>query len=124
HTLLQCVVLDGYEVPHSLEMVKLLIDAGAAQEYLDESLIAAASMDNLEAVQVLLDAGAAINGNGTWSPIEDALAFGKHRIVRLLLERGATIHNLRVAAGVARAYRIAGFLIPVASLIAGHGRLA
>jgi hypothetical protein len=37
---------------------------------------------------VLLDAGATINGNGTWSPIEDALAFGAHRAIRLLLERG------------------------------------
>ena len=29
-SLLQCVVVDGYEAPHSLEMAKLLIDAGAA----------------------------------------------------------------------------------------------
>lgn len=29
---LQCVVADGYEVPHSLEMAKLLIDAGAAAD--------------------------------------------------------------------------------------------
>src|SRR5579871_6219083 len=45
-SLLQCVVLDGYQVPHSGEMAKLLIDAGAKQEYRDESLIAAASMGN------------------------------------------------------------------------------
>jgi len=124
HTLLQCVVLDGYEVPHSIEMAKLLIDAGAEQEYVDESLIAAASMDNVEAIPVLLDAGAAINGNGTWSPIEDALAFGKHRIVRLLLERGATIHNLRIAAGVGRADLIEGFFNLDGSLKAEAGKLA
>ena len=121
HTLLQCVVLDGYEVPHSIEMAKLLIDAGAE---VDEPLIAAASMDNLEAIPVLLDAGAAINGNGTWSPIEDALAFGKHRIVRLLLERGATIHNLRIAAGLGRADLIDGFFNPDGSLKAEAGKLA
>jgi ankyrin repeat protein len=121
HTLLQCVVLDGYEVPHSIEMAKLLIDAGAE---VDEPLIAAASMDNVEAIPVLLDAGAAINGNGTWSPIEDALAFGKHRIVRLLLERGATIHNLRIAAGVGRADLIDGFFNPDGSLKAEAGKLA
>jgi len=124
HTLLQCVVLDGYEVPHSIEMAKLLIDAGAEQAYVDESLIAAASMDNGEAIPVLLDAGAAINGNGTWSPIEDALAFGKHRIVGLLLERGATIHNLRIAAGVGRADLIDGFFNPDGSLKAEAGKLA
>jgi len=120
-TLLQCVVLDGYEVPHSIEMVKLLIAAGAE---VDEPLIAAASMGNVEAIPVLLDAGAAINGNGTWSPIEDALAFGKHRIVRLLLERGATIHNLRIAAGLGRADLIDGFFNPDGSLKAEAGKLA
>jgi uncharacterized protein len=121
YSLLQCVVLDGYEVPHSLEMAKLLIDAGAA---VDEPLIAAASMDNRDAVLLLLDAGAALNGNGTWSPIEDALAFGKQRIVRLLLERGATIHNLRIAAGVGRADLIDGFFNPDGSLKAEAGKLA
>ena len=124
HTLLQCVVLDGYEVPHSIEMAQLLIDAGAAQEYIDESLVAAASMDNVEAIPVLLAAGAALNGNGTWSPIEDALAFGKHRIVQLLLERGATIHNLRIAAGLGRADLIDGFFNPDGSLKAEAGKLA
>jgi ankyrin repeat protein len=120
-SLLQCVVVDGYETPHSIEMAKLLIDAGAA---VDEPLIAAASMDNLEAVQLLLDAGAAINGNGTWSPIEDALAFGKQRIVSLLLERGATLHNLRIAAGLGRADLIDGFFHPDGSLRAEAGKLA
>ena len=120
-TLLQCVVLDGYEVPHSSEMAKLLIDAGAE---VDGPLIAAASMNNVEAIPVLLDAGAAINGNGTWSPIEDALAFGAHRAVRLLLERGATIHNLRIAAGLGRADLIDGFFNPDCSLKAEAGKLA
>jgi ankyrin repeat protein len=81
-------------------------------------------MDNVEAIPLLLAAGAAINGNGTWSPIEDALAFGKHRIVRLLLERGATIHNLRIAAGVGRADLIEGFFHPDGSLKAEAGKLA
>jgi len=123
-SLLQAVVLDGYEVPHSIEMAKLLIDAGAEQEYVDESLIAAASMDNVAAIPVLLDAGAAINGNGTWSPLEDALAFGAHRAIRLLLERGATVHNLRIAAGLGRADLIDGFFHTDGSLTAEAGTLA
>jgi hypothetical protein len=119
--LLQCVVLDGYEVPDSIEMAQLLIDAGAE---VDEPLIAAASMDNVEAIPVLLNAGAAINGNGTWSPLEDALAFGAHRAIRLLLEQGATIHNLRIAAGIGRADLIDGFFNPDGSLKAEAGKLA
>jgi ankyrin repeat protein len=120
-TLLQCVVLDGYEVPQSIEMAQLLIDAGAE---VDEPLIAAASMDNVDVIPVLLDADAAINGNGTWSPIEDALAFSAHRAIRLLLERGATIHNLRIAAGLGRADLIDGFFSPDGSLTAEAGTLA
>jgi ankyrin repeat protein len=121
HSLLQCVVVDGHEVPHSVEMAQLLIDAGAG---LDEPLIAAASMDNVAVIPVLLDAEASINGNGTWSPLEDALAFGAHRAIRLLLERGATIHNLRIAAGLGRADLIEGFFHPDGSLTAEAGMLA
>ena len=120
-TLLQCVVLDGQDVPHSIEMAQLLIDAGAE---VDAPLIAAASMDNMDAIPVLLNAGAALNGNGTWSPLEDALAFGAHRARRLLLARGATIHNLRIATGVGRADLIDGFFHPDGSLTAEAGTLA
>jgi ankyrin repeat protein len=120
-TLLQCVVLDGKDVPHSIEMAQLLIDLGAD---VDEPLIAAASMDNVEVIPVLLAAGAAINGNGTWSPLEDALAFGAHRAIRLLLDRGATIHTLRIAAGLGRADLIDRFFTPDGSLTAEAGTLA
>jgi ankyrin repeat protein len=120
-TLLQCVVVDGHEVPQGIEMAKLLMDAGAA---VDEPLIAAASMENVAAIPVLLDAGAAIDGNGTWSPLEDALAFGAQRAIRLLLERGATIHNLRIAAGLGRADLIDGFFHPDGSLKPEAGTLA
>ena len=120
-TLLQCVVLDGKDVPHCAEMAQLLIDAGAP---VDEPLIAAASIDNIEAIPVLLKAGAAINGNGRWSPIEDALTFSAHRAVKLLLERGASIHNLRIAAGVGRADLIEGFFDADGSLKPEAGKLA
>jgi ankyrin repeat protein len=120
-TLLQCVVLDGCDVPQSVEMAQLLIDAGAE---VDEPLVAASSMDNVEVIPILLDAGAAINGDGTWSPLEDALAFGAWRAIRLLLERGATIHNLRIAAGLGRADLIDGFFHPDGSLKSEAGTLA
>jgi ankyrin repeat protein len=120
-TLLQCVVLDGKDVPHCSEMVQLLIDSGAP---VDEPLVAAASMDNVEVIPVLLNAGAAINGNGKWSPIEDALTFSAHRAVKLLLERGASIHNLRIAAGVGRADLIEGFFNADGSPKPEAGRLA
>jgi ankyrin repeat protein len=63
-TLLQCVVLDGFGVPQSIEMA------------------------------------------------------------RLLLDRGATIHNLRIAAGLGRAALLDGFFHPDSSLTAQAGTLA
>jgi ankyrin repeat protein len=120
-TLLQCVVLDAKNVPHCTEMVQLLIDAGAP---VDKPLIAAASVDNIEVIPVLLNAGAAINGDGKWSPIEEALTFSAHGAVELLLEQGASIHNLRIAAGVGRADLIEGFFDADGGLKPEAGELA
>ncbi len=108
-------------MPHCAEMAQLLIDAGAP---IDEPLIAAASIDNIEAIPILLKSGAAINGNGKWSPIEDALTFSSHRAVKLLLEQGASIHNLRIAAGVGRLDLIEGFFDAEGRLKPEAGKLA
>ena len=69
-TLLQALVLDGKDKPKNIEMVQVLIDAGAE---LNEPLVAAASIDNRAAAELLLDHGAAIDGTGGWSALEEAL---------------------------------------------------
>jgi ankyrin repeat protein len=98
-TLLQALVLDGKDKPKNLEMVQVLIDAGAE---LNEPLVAAASIDNREAAELLLDHGAAIDGTGGWSPLEEALYWNSRNVLALLLERGAKVQNLRTAAGLGR----------------------
>ncbi|MGH9829826.1 MAG: ankyrin repeat domain-containing protein [Blastocatellia bacterium] len=98
-TLLQCLVLDAKDRPNQIEMARVLIEAGAD---IDAPLIAAACIDNLEAVVALLDAGAAINGDGNWSPLEEALYWNFQDVVECLVRRGASIHNLRIAAGLGR----------------------
>ena len=60
-TLLQCLVLDGKDKSNAVEMAKVLIDAGAE---LNESLVAAGSIDNRPVAELLLDRGAAIDGTG------------------------------------------------------------
>ena len=65
-TLLQCVALDGKDKANSLEIARVLIDAGAD---LNEPLVAAASINNRAVAEVLLDHGAAIDGTGGWSPL-------------------------------------------------------
>jgi ankyrin repeat protein len=51
---------------------------------------------------LLLDHGTAIDGTGGWSPLEEALYWNNQNVVRLLLERGAKMQNLRIAAGLGR----------------------
>ena len=98
-TLLQCLALDGQDSPNKLEMANVLIAAGAE---LTEPLVACASCDNVELASVLLDHGAAINGVGGWSPFEEALYWNSGKVLKLLVEKGASISNLRVAAGLGR----------------------
>ena len=64
-TLLQCVALDANGKPNAREMAQVLIDAGAD---LNESLVAAASIDNRPVAELLLDHGAALDGTGGWTP--------------------------------------------------------
>lgn len=108
-TLLQCLVLSNKDAPNKLEMAKVLIDAGAE---LNGPLGASASCDNVEVADLLLDCGAAINGSGGpggWSPLEEALYWNSARVMDLLVRRGASIHNLRLAAGLGRVDLIAAF---------------
>ena len=57
------VALDGKDKPNNVEMARVLIDAGAE---LNESLVAAASINNRAVAELLLDRGAAIDGIGGW----------------------------------------------------------
>jgi ankyrin repeat protein len=98
-TLLQCVVLDGKDKPHNLEMAQILVDAGAE---LNGPFAATASVDNRACAELLLHHGAAIDGTGGWSPIEEALYWNSRNVLALLLERGAKVQNLRTAAGLGR----------------------
>ncbi|HSB09785.1 MAG TPA: ankyrin repeat domain-containing protein [Blastocatellia bacterium] len=87
-------------------MARLLIEAGAE---IDGPLVACASVNNVEAAAALLDAGAPVNGVGSWSPLEEALYWASNDVRDLLLARGASIHNLRIAAGLGRVDLIEGF---------------
>ena len=69
-TLLQCLVLAMPPVDTLERLIDLLAACGAE---LTDPLIAASGIDNTRAVAKLLDLGAGINGNGRWSPLEEAL---------------------------------------------------
>src|SRR5215213_11877307 len=98
-TLLQALVLEGKDKPKNHEIAQVLIDAGAE---LNEPLVAACSIDNRAAAELLLDHGAAIDGTGSWSPLEEALYWNNQNVLALLLERGAKVQNLRIAAALGR----------------------
>jgi hypothetical protein len=119
-TLLQCLVLSGKDVPNKIEMAKILIDAGAE---LNEPFVACGSCDNVEVGELLLDSGAAIDGVTSWSPIEEALYWHNRRSVEMLLRRGASIHNLRIAAGLGRTDVIEAFFNAEGSLKPEAGKV-
>src|SRR5579862_656803 len=120
-TLLQCLVLVN-PPPAALEpLIRLLADYGAE---LTAPLIAATCIDNLRAMNVLLDLGASIEGNGHWSPLEEALYWGFQASVQLLLERGAAVDNLRKAAGLGRTDLLSGFFERSGAPTAAAGEIA
>jgi uncharacterized protein len=119
-TLLQCVVLDGKDKPHNVEMAQALIDAGAE---LNEPFGAAASIDNRPCAELLLDHGAAIDGTGGWTPMEEALYWNSQNVLALLLERGAKVQNLRTAAGLGRTDLIESYFNPDGSLKPEAGKI-
>jgi uncharacterized protein len=105
-TLLQCLALEAVNVPNQVDMAGLLIEAGAD---INGALVAAASINNVEVAALLLDRGAAIDGAGTWSPLEESLYWNNREMTRLLLRRGASVHNLRLASGLGRIDLIESF---------------
>ena len=119
-TLLQCLTLDAVDLPNEVEMARVLIDAGAE---LDGPLVAAASIGNVEVAKLLLDCGASLNGNGGWSPLEEALYWNQAGMIDLLLERGASLHNLRIAAGLGRTDLLEGFFKSDGSLKPQAGKI-
>ncbi|HEY3040269.1 MAG TPA: ankyrin repeat domain-containing protein [Pyrinomonadaceae bacterium] len=119
-TLLQCLALEALDVPNKVEMAQALIDLGAE---LNGPLGAAACIDNVEIAELLLDCGAAINGTGSWSPLEEALYWSKQGVIDLLLAHGASLHNLRIAAGLGRTDLIESFFRSNGSLKPEAGKI-
>ncbi len=65
--------------------------------------------NNHAVAELLLDHGAAIDGTSGWSPLEEALYWNSRDVITLLLERGAAVQNLRIAAGLGRTDLIEGY---------------
>ena len=119
-TLLQCVALDGKGKPNNVAMAEVLIDAGSE---LNEPLVAAGSINNRAVAELLLDRGAAIDGTGGWSPLEEALYWNSKDVLPLLLECGAKVQNLRIAAGLGRTDLIENYFNAEGSLKPEAGKI-
>jgi ankyrin repeat protein len=115
------LTLAAQDVSNKVEMARVLIDAGAE---INGPLGACASGNNVEVAAALLDAGAEINGMGSWSPLEEALYWSSNDVRDLLLKRGASVHNLRIAAGLGRTDLIESFFNSDGSLKPEAGKIA
>lgn len=119
-TLLQLLVLQSTDTAKQIELARILIDAGAD---VNGPLCACASCNNVAAATLLLDCGAAIDGFGGWSPLEEALYWKSQDVINLLVQRGASVHNLRIAAGLGRTDLIEGLLAPDGTLQSDAGSI-
>jgi ankyrin repeat protein len=119
-TLLQCLVLTMPPVDDLEALIDFLADRGAE---LGGPLIAASGMNNVRAIAKLLDRGARIEGNGHWSPLEEALYFGNPDAVSLLRARGAPVSNLRTAAALGDMKRVASCFDEAGALTAAAGEI-
>lgn len=120
-TLLQCLVLTMPPVERLGDLIGLLADHGAE---LTDPLIAAGGIDNVRAINALVDRGARIEGNGLWSPLEEALYWGNEAAVAALLGRGAGVENLRAAAALGDRERIVRCFDGPGELNAAAGQVA
>ncbi len=121
-TLLQCLVLTTPPVDNLEALIRILVRNGAE---LTGPLTASCGMGNIRAITELLDLGSPIEGDGRWSPLEEAIYWNQKAAVSLLLARGAPINNLRIAAAlgdleaVARCFAEDGSLTEAAGQVAG-----
>jgi ankyrin repeat protein len=113
-------VLSGKNLTNKIEMARILIDAAAD---LNGPLGACGSCDNVELAELLLDSGAAIDGIGGWSPLEEALYWHSRSMIDLLVRRGVSVQNLRIAAGLGRTDLIETFFNADGSLKQKAGRI-
>ncbi len=112
-TLLCCLVLEMPSRRSLGILIRLFSQFGAE---LTGPLVAAACIDNVLGVETLLDLGAPIAGDGTWSPLEEALYWGHSATLELLMKRGAPVDNLRK-------YAALGDLAGVRRCFNGDGQL-
>jgi ankyrin repeat protein len=119
-TLLQCLVLTPSGSLNLDRAIRALANRGAE---LTDPLIAACGVNNAAAAARLLDLGADIEGNGRWSPLEEALYWGARDAVDLLVRRGASVDSLRKAAGLGRMDAVAASFTSSGELTPAAGRV-
>jgi ankyrin repeat protein len=97
--------------PNGADIVALLIDAGADPNaaiegswHAETPLHWAASSDDVDVARALIDGGANIEAAGAsiagGSPLDDAVGYGCWQVARLLVERGARVDRLWLAAAL------------------------
>ncbi len=105
-TLLQLVACEAHNLPDPAASAEVLIGRGAP---LDGPLVAAAGCGSIAVLNTILDAGAPVGGVTEWTPLDEAIYWDQGDTIKVLLDRGATAHRLRITAGLGRADAIANW---------------
>ena len=105
-TLLQFVACEEANIVDPVGAARLLMRAGAPTA---PPLVAAAGCGSRTVLEFMLDEGVDIDGDGTWTALDEALYWSKDDIAALLVARGAGVRALSTAAGLGDLALIGGF---------------
>lgn len=122
--LLQALILDGVELDPQTQrdMAQLLLDYGSP---IDAPFISTGSLNNVVLAKFLAGRGAIINGQSHimkgWCALEESLYWQNTETAHILVEHGATLHNLRIASGIGNLPAVRGFFAEDGSLKVSAG---
>lgn len=117
-TLLQLVACEAANLPDPAGVADALVDAGAPMA---GPLVAAAGCDSPSVVRALLARGGDVEGEGTWTPLDEAIYWCQSDMIALLTEHGARPRALSAAAGLGDIERVRSFFDPSGDVAPGAG---
>lgn len=106
-TLLQLVACEAAQLVDPVGAARILVDRGAETWF---PTVAAAGCNSSAVLEFLIERGAAFDGDGVWTPLDEALYWASRDTIGLLVEHNAPVRSLAAAAGLGRSEELDGFL--------------
>ncbi len=106
-TLLQLVACEEADLVDPVGAARLLVERGAETWF---PVVSAAGCNSAEVLKFLIDSGAAFDQLDSWTPLEEALYWNSQDTIQVLVDHQAPIRSLGAAAGLGALGSIDRFL--------------